>query len=299
MISRPAPATAETPSGWMARFRAVVETRLGLHFTAERARQVEAALTVVAAETGLPSAAALAEAFMDGRETPAQREALISQFTVGETYFFREMPGFVPAAERIFGERLAASLASGGGPVRVWCAGCCTGEEPYSVAIFLARLLGARAEGRVSVIGTDVNPRFLARAVRGIYRNWSFRNTPEWVVEDNPFNQKVAEKLLRRLNCDARFADSGPQALELLRTAAPDVILMDVQMPDMDGFETTARVRGLERALGRCRVPIVAVTAHAMRGDQERCLAAGMDGYVSKPFTVQSLAEALLKALEG
>jgi signal transduction histidine kinase len=119
------------------------------------------------------------------------------------------------------------------------------------------------------------------------------------VVEDNPFNQKVAEKLLRRLNCDARFADSGPQALELLQPAAPDVILMDVQMPEMDGYETTARVRALERELGRRRVPIIAVTAHAMRGDQERCLAAGMDGYVSKPFTVQSLAEALLKALEG
>jgi len=119
------------------------------------------------------------------------------------------------------------------------------------------------------------------------------------VVEDNPFNQKVAEKLLRRLNCDARFADSGPQALELLQLAAPDAILMDVQMPEMDGYETTARVRALERELGRRRVPIIAVTAHAMRGDQEHCLAAGMDGYVSKPFTVQSLAEALLTALEG
>ena len=176
-----APVTVDPPSGWMARFHAVVETRLGLHFTLERARHVEAALTVVAAETGLPSAAALADAFMDGRETPAQLESLISQLTVGETYFFREMPGFELAAARIFEERLAASLTAGGGPVRVWCAGCCTGEEPYSVAIFLARLLGARAAGRVSVIGTDVNSRFLARAVAGIYRNWSFRNTPEWV----------------------------------------------------------------------------------------------------------------------
>ena len=181
MSPPPAPVTADPPSEWMARFHAVVETRLGLHFTRERARHVEAALTVVAAETGLPSASALADAFMDGRETPAQLESLISQLTVGETYFFREMPGFELAAERIFGERLAAALTAGGGPVRVWCAGCCTGEEPYSVAIFLARLLGARAVGRVSVIGTDVNPRFLARAMAGIYRNWSFRNTPEWV----------------------------------------------------------------------------------------------------------------------
>jgi len=119
------------------------------------------------------------------------------------------------------------------------------------------------------------------------------------VVEDNPFNQKVAEKLLRRLNCETAFADRGLQALERVRTAAPDLILMDVQMPEMDGYETTARIRELERELGRCRVPIVAVTAHAMRGDPERCLAAGMDGYVSKPFTVQSLAEALVKALAG
>ncbi|MFA5204134.1 MAG: response regulator [Lentisphaeria bacterium] len=119
------------------------------------------------------------------------------------------------------------------------------------------------------------------------------------VVEDNPFNQKVAEKLLRRLNCETTFADRGMQALERVRTAAPDLILMDVQMPEMDGYETTGRIRQLERELGRCCVPIVAVTAHAMRGDPERCLAAGMDGYVSKPFTVQSLAEALVKALPG
>jgi len=102
MSPPPAPVTGDPPSAWMARFHAVIETRLGLHFTLERARHVEAALTVVAAETGLPSASVLADAFMDGRETPAQLEALISQLTVGETYFFREMPGFELAAERIF-----------------------------------------------------------------------------------------------------------------------------------------------------------------------------------------------------
>jgi len=181
MCPHSVPPSGAAPSEWMVRFHAVVEARLGLHYPAARAPQVEAALAAVAVETGLPSAAAVADLFVDGRETPEQLEALVGQLTVGETYFFREMPGFLQAAERIFGDFPAAGPASGKRPVRVWCAGCCTGEEPYSVAIFLARRLGVRAAERVSVMGTDVNPRFLAKAVRGVYRKWSFRNTPEWV----------------------------------------------------------------------------------------------------------------------
>ncbi|MFA5204140.1 MAG: CheR family methyltransferase [Lentisphaeria bacterium] len=188
-----APSSVAAPSEWMVRFHAVVEARLGLHYTAARAPQMEAALAAVAVETGLPSAVAVANLFVDGRETPEQLEALVGQLTVGETYFFREMPGFQQAAERIFDNFPAAGPASGRRPVRVWCAGCCTGEEPYSVAIFLARRLGAQAAERVSVMGTDVNPRFLARAVRGIYRKWSFRNTPAW-VRDGYFRPLAGER---------------------------------------------------------------------------------------------------------
>jgi len=102
------------------------------------------------------------------------------------------------------------------------------------------------------------------------------------LAEDNLINQKVAQRLLERRGHTVTIANNGCEAVELFRHAAFDVVLMDVQMPEMDGFAATAAIRELQRASG-IWVPIIAVTAHAMVGDRERCLAAGMDGYVSKP----------------
>jgi CheY-like chemotaxis protein len=87
-------------------------------------------------------------------------------------------------------------------------------------------------------------------------------------------------------------ASNGREALAALATQAFDLVLMDVQMPELDGFATTAAIRQKEKA-GGARVPIIAMTAHAMKGDEERCLAAGMDGYVSKPIDVQALMQAI------
>jgi CheY-like chemotaxis protein/HPt (histidine-containing phosphotransfer) domain-containing protein len=108
------------------------------------------------------------------------------------------------------------------------------------------------------------------------------------VAEDNPVNQRVATLTLTRLGYVVTLASNGQQAIERVQKEAFDVVLMDVQMPDMDGFEATARIRAWEEAAGR-RVPIVALTAHAMVGDRERCLAAGMDGYLSKPLDNRAL----------
>jgi two-component system sensor histidine kinase/response regulator len=103
------------------------------------------------------------------------------------------------------------------------------------------------------------------------------------VVEDNPTNQKLATAILRRQGYQSVVAESGQQALDLFRERghAFALILMDVQMPGMDGLETTAAIRQMET--GR-RIPIVAVTARAMQGDRERCLAGGMDDYLAKPL---------------
>ncbi len=115
------------------------------------------------------------------------------------------------------------------------------------------------------------------------------------LVEDNLINQEVAIALLEMLNCECSIADNGVQALEKLSQAhAFDLVLMDCQMPEMDGFEATRRIRQFE-ASHQLHIPIVALTANAMAGDRELCLAAGMDDFLSKPFQASELASMLGK----
>jgi len=113
------------------------------------------------------------------------------------------------------------------------------------------------------------------------------------LVEDNVINQRLAMRLLEKCGHSVRVTANGVEALQALEIDQFDLILMDVQMPEMDGFEATAAIREKEKSCGG-HVPIVAMTAHAMKGYRERCLAAGMDGYIAKP--VQRLE--LLKAIE-
>jgi two-component system, sensor histidine kinase and response regulator len=107
------------------------------------------------------------------------------------------------------------------------------------------------------------------------------------VVEDNPINQLVALAALRRAGYRPEAVGDGHKALEAIRAEPPDLIFMDVQMPDMDGLQTTAEIRKLEGTSRR--IPIVALTAHALRGDRERCLAAGMDDYLTKPIDLDAM----------
>jgi CheY-like chemotaxis protein len=110
------------------------------------------------------------------------------------------------------------------------------------------------------------------------------------LAEDNPVNQRLASKLLEKRGHSVTVTATGRGALERIREENFDVVLMDVQMPDMDGLEATALIREWEKTRG-CRTPIIALTAHSMKGDRERCLAAGMDNYVTKPFDVARLLE--------
>jgi two-component system, sensor histidine kinase and response regulator len=115
------------------------------------------------------------------------------------------------------------------------------------------------------------------------------------VAEDNVVNQRVVTVMLEKLGCAVDLATNGKQAVEMVAAVPYEVVFMDCQMPEMDGLEATAEIR--RRQGGGCHTPIIALTASARKDDQDRCLAAGMDGYMSKPLKSSDLRDALVRWL--
>jgi CheY-like chemotaxis protein len=115
------------------------------------------------------------------------------------------------------------------------------------------------------------------------------------LVEDNVINQKVARLNLEKLGANITIADNGRIALEKLEQDIFDLIIMDIQMPEMDGFETTTQIRASGRPWKH--IPIIAMTASAMNDEKERCMNMGMNWFVSKPFTREDLVAAIKKCL--
>ena len=130
-------------------------------------------------------------------------------------------------------------------------------------------------------VAVRVHPRFEGRKVL--------------VVEDNPINRAVAQRLLERTGCEVMLAVDGRDGLEMVRTAPPDLVLMDVQMPGMSGLDATREIRKLPAPA--CLVPVVAMTASSMTGDRERCLESGMNDYLSKPLEVEVLEDVMRRWL--
>jgi two-component system sensor histidine kinase/response regulator len=116
------------------------------------------------------------------------------------------------------------------------------------------------------------------------------------LAEDNTVNQRLATRLLEKRGHRVTVTANGREALDALEKGTYDLVLMDLQMPEMDGFQATAALRASEKHNGT-HVHVVALTAHAMKGDRERCLAAGMDGYLSKPIRPQELDNLLASYL--
>jgi CheY-like chemotaxis protein/HPt (histidine-containing phosphotransfer) domain-containing protein len=137
-----------------------------------------------------------------------------------------------------------------------------------------------------------------AADVPGESRSPAIRPLHILLVEDSLVNQKLAVGLLTKYGHEVEVAGNGLVALELSKRTRYDVVLMDVQMPEMDGLETTKVIRARERQSGG-HIPIIAMTAHAMKGDRERCLEAGMDDYIAKPIRRRELFDAIGRAVSA
>ena len=119
------------------------------------------------------------------------------------------------------------------------------------------------------------------------------------LVEDDPSNRIPTQKLLEQAGHEVALAENGRQALELLAENDFDCVLMDIQMPVMDGIEATRIIRESEALGPKRNIPIIALTAYAMEGDREKFLAAGMNGYVAKPVEIDSLLQGMSEAMAG
>jgi signal transduction histidine kinase/CheY-like chemotaxis protein len=155
---------------------------------------------------------------------------------------------------------------------------------PSALAALSERLFHrARAAHGVRARATPASARFEAHVL---------------LAEDAPLNREIACALLKSLGCTVSTAENGSVALERVQRERFDLVLMDCQMPEMDGFEATRHIRAWEQATQRPPLRIIALTANALAGDREACLAAGMSGYLAKPITGARLAEALAQHLD-
>lgn len=174
--------THEMSNLLLAQFSEFVAAHMGLHFPAERWPDLRRGIRSAAPEFGYADEVACVQRLMSAPLTRHQIEILAGNLTVGETYFFREKRAFDVLAERILPE-LTESRRGGERRLRFWSAGCCTGEEAYSLAITLRRAIPDLKSWQVTVLATDVNPRFLQKAAAGVFGEWSFRDAPAWLKE--------------------------------------------------------------------------------------------------------------------
>jgi len=156
--------------------------RMGLHFPRERWDDLEKGLASACRELGFSDPASCARWLLSAPMTQGQVEILASHLTVGETYFLRDARSFEVLEQRVLPD-LLRSRGEAEWRLRVWSAGCCTGEEPYSIAMLLDRALPDSRKRNLTILATDINPIFLRQAAQGVYGEWSFRALPGWMRE--------------------------------------------------------------------------------------------------------------------
>jgi chemotaxis protein methyltransferase CheR len=165
------------PATQQRRLSEFVAEKTGLHFPPERWSDLQCGLAGAATELGFEDVAVCTDWLLSAPLTTAELQILASHLTIGETYFFREKQTFEVLAHRVL-PGLIRSRRGREQRLRLWSAGCCTGEEAYSLAILLRQLIPDLADWQVTILATDINPHFLRKAVVGSYGEWSFRDSP-------------------------------------------------------------------------------------------------------------------------
>jgi chemotaxis protein methyltransferase CheR len=210
------------------RLSVLLAERMGLHFVRERRLDLERGLRHAAPDLGCTDALACAGHLLSGAITQAQIEILARHLTIGETYFLRDRPSFESLEQHIVPQLISARSA-GEKRLRIWSAGCSTGEEAYSIAIALCRSIPDLSAWNISILATDINPHALQRAANGVYTEWSFRDAPPGFKEK--FFRQLAPgqfEIAPRIRSLVTFAylnlvDDAYPALES-KTNAMDVI---------------------------------------------------------------------------
>ena len=164
------------------RFSEVVAAQMGLHFPRERWSDLERGIRSAAPEFDFKDVESCLQWLLSSPLAKSQIEILAKHLTIGETYFFREQKSFEILEEHLLPE-LIRTRRGNEQRLRIWSAGCCSGEEPYSIAILLSKVIPDLRDWNITILGTDLNPRCLQKAAEGAYSEWSFRETPQWVKE--------------------------------------------------------------------------------------------------------------------
>lgn len=169
------------PVPLLARLSDLLAVHTGLHFPVNRWGDLERGIAAAAPDFGMADAKACAHHLLSAPLTHREIEILASFLTVGETYFFREKRSFEVLEQHILPALFRAREDNEQRRLRIWSAGCCTGEEPYSIAMILDRLIPNIEAWNITLLATDINPAFLRKAAEGEYNDWSFRSTPDWI----------------------------------------------------------------------------------------------------------------------
>jgi chemotaxis protein methyltransferase CheR len=183
--------TAELPGTLMADLSDFVEARLGLHFPRERGSDLERGARAASRECGFEDdVVGFVGRMLSATSTQSELETLSSHLTIGETYFFREKNSLEAFEQQIVPE-LIRTRDGFGGQLRIWSAGCASGEEPYSLAIILSKMITQLKAWKITILATDLNTRALHKASEGTYTDWSFRESPSWLK--NTYFKATAE----------------------------------------------------------------------------------------------------------